>query len=321
MIPSAPIPALGGESAGPRLSECFAAGPAGRLEVLSMEPDGEAGGPVLWFLPGWWANAGYYEGVLRHFAAQGWRARCLSWRGTGKSGGGSFWGFCFEHDLVAAMRHFRDEEVVLVAHSGAADPARLALPLIQRSDLARSVKALVVLAPLARSGSFPALMRFLKPDRSGTNLHRFKRFLGSNLFGLSWFMRDEVCIRRVLLSDYAPAESVARAMGEIDACPWGRYFLSLCRSFPGMAYSDEPAAKHGVAHAIVMHAEYDRNFSAAQQRDTAKALGAEFRLLERTCHQWFAEPWSFELTTGAVAEWLAGKGLSPRPAVLAAPGA
>jgi hypothetical protein len=60
---------------------------------------------------------------------------------------------------------------------------------------------------------------------------------------------------------------------------------------------------------LLIHTELDRNFSEAQQRDTARAIGAEFEMLPRGCHQWFAERFTFELTRETILRWLEEKGL------------
>ena len=281
------------------------AGPVGRLEAVTVEP-GEAAGqePVLYFLPGWWGNVSDYWGVLRFFAGLGFRCRCFSWRGTGRSEGSSFWGFGFEGDFMAVVRHFRDEEVIVLPHSGAIDPVRKALPLLQGAGW-QPVRAAIFIAPLARSGSMHALWTWLRPDGSGTAVKRWVRFLGSNLLGVDWFMRNELAVRRVLMSDEAAVEDVERVMRGVDNCPFGRYFLSLWRFPRWVQHAPVRLADFGVRQAVVLHAELDRNFTVRQQEETALALGAEFEVLAGTCHQWFAEKRSFEVTVGRVLGWLA----------------
>jgi hypothetical protein len=120
-------------------------------------------------------------------------------------------------------------------------------------------------------------------------------------------MEDSLAIRRVLLSEYASEDDVLGVRQRIDRCPFGRYVLALARTF--WPYPDEPFSKLGVKESLLIHTELDRNFSEAQQRDTARAIGAEFKMLPRACHQWFAERYTFELTRETILEWLEEKGL------------
>lgn len=48
----------------------------------------------------------------------------------------------------------------------------------------------------------------------------------------------------------------------------------------------------------------------AQQRDTAKAVGAEFQLLENGCHQWHADAHTRELVRERILNWMKAKGLN-----------
>src|SRR3954470_10294803 len=174
-------------------------GPKGKLEVIStVAENGREDLPYLYFIPGWWGRASDYIPVFKYFNGLGFRCRALSFRGTGASEGNSFWGHGFEHDLVPVLHYFADARIVLVPHSGAIDPVRHALPILHETGFTSRIKAIIAIAPLARSGAFPALVRFLKPDKSGTTLARWMRFLGSNVRGLSWFMKNELAIRRVL---------------------------------------------------------------------------------------------------------------------------
>lgn len=213
-----------------------------------------------------------------------------------------------EHDLEAVVNHFQDQVVILISHSGAIDPVRHALA---RSLLRVRVAAAIFVAPLARSGALPALIRFLAPDKSGTNLQRIALFLGSNVFGLPWFIRHDLSIRRVLLHEGAAAEDVALVRAGIDQCAYGRYFLALLRSTPGCGYPDDELSMYGVERALVIHEEFDRNFSEAQQRDTAKALGADFLTVRGGSHQWFADRHGCAATHHAVLGWLGKKKLVP----------
>src|SRR5436190_7847413 len=178
-------------------------GPKGKLEAVSAIPhEPREDLPVLYFVPGWWGCASDYKPVFEFFGTLGFTCRSLSFRGTGASDGWSFWGRGFEHDLVPILRYFADSRIVLIPHSGAIDPVRQSLPILHLSGFTSRIEAIIVIAPLARSGAFPALLRFLRPDRSGTTVRRWMRFLGSNILGLTWFMRNHLAIRRVLLSDY-----------------------------------------------------------------------------------------------------------------------
>jgi pimeloyl-ACP methyl ester carboxylesterase len=283
-------------------------GPKGKLEVIStVAENGREDLPYLYFIPGWWGRASDYIPVFKYFNGLGFRCRALSFRGTGASEGNSFWGHGFEHDLVPVLHYFADARIVLVPHSGAIDPVRHALPILHETGFTSRIKAIIAIAPLARSGAFPALVRFLKPDKSGTTLARWMRFLGSNVRGLSWFMKNELAIRRVLLADHCSMDSVKQVWSQVDRCAFGRYVLSLGRTF--RQYKDVPFSRFGVQYAIVMHAELDQNFSTAQQIDTAKAIGAEFRGLQNACHQWFADPYTFKLTREQIISWLNEKGL------------
>ena len=279
-------------------------GPLGRIEAVTVEArNGSAQRGVMYFLPGWWGSLSDYHEVLRFFAGLGYRCRCFSWRGTGRSEGSSFWGFWYEGDLMAVVNHFRDEEVIAVPHSGAIDPVRTAIPLMAGAGF-QPIRTAIFIAPLARSGSMNALWTWLRPDGSGTNVRRLIRFLGSNCFGVDWFMRNELAVRRVLMSDEAPQEDVERVMRQIDNCPFGRYFLSLWRFPKWVQHAPMRLADYGVERSIVLRAELDRNFTRKQQKETAEALGAEYEELPGTCHQWFAEERSFGVTVGAVLRWL-----------------
>jgi pimeloyl-ACP methyl ester carboxylesterase len=286
----------------------FVAGEKGRIETISVEA-WESGGdlPTLYFLVGWWGSASDYVPVMRFFARLGFRCRSFSWRGTGQSEGRSFWGRGYEPDLLNVLEHFKDHRVVLIPHSGAADYTRGALPALQ----GRNIEAIVVIAPLARSGSMHALWSWLRWDDSGTNLTRWARFLGSNVLGVTWFMRNELAVRRVLLGDHVANEVAQKVWSQMDACPYGRYFLSLWR-FPNFLRPREtPIRQFGIKHALLLHCEHDRNFSEDQQRETAAAFGAEFAVLPATCHQWFADPRSFRTARQRILSWLAEKGLIP----------
>ena len=286
----------------------YCRGPRGQLEILSAGGNNESAYPALYFLPGWWSNARTYAPVLNYFRSLGFPVRSFSWRGTGRSHGSSFWGRGMEHDLEAVLNHFQDDVLILISHSGAIDPVRHAL---RRKLLPDRITAVVFIAPLARSGALPALFRFLAPDKSGTNLQRWALFLGSNVFGLPWFIRHELCIRRVLLHEGAAAEDVALVRAGVDQCAYGRYFLALLRSTPGCSYANNELSKYGVEHALVIHEEFDRNFSEAQQRDTAKAFGADFLTVRRGSHQWFADRHACSATHRHLLEWWKKKRLVP----------
>jgi len=298
-----------------RLCHDSVKGPKGMLEIISGTTEKSREDlPVLFFVPGWWGSASDYRSVFDFFCPLGFTCRALSFRGTGVSEGSSFWGQGFEHDLIPVLKHIDDPRTVLVAHSGAIDPVRNALPILHRSGFTSQIEAIILISPLARSGAFPALLRFLKPDSSGTTIRRWTRFLGSNALGLTWFMRNSLAIRRVLLSDYCSEECVSRVLSQVDNCPFGRYVLGLARTF--WPYPDQPFSNFGVRHSLLIHTDLDRNFSRAQQKDTAKAVGAEFVCLEKTCHQWFAEPYTFKLSREQILSWLTEKGLfQPRPAL------
>jgi pimeloyl-ACP methyl ester carboxylesterase len=285
----------------------FVPGSEGAIETISVEPSQPVGcSPTVYFLVGWWGAASDYLKAMQAFAAMGFRCRSFSWRGTGGSDGWSFWGRGYEDELVRVIRHFSDERIVLIAHSGAIDYVRPALSVLQ-SHNGEQIVAAIFVAPLARSGAMGALLRWLKPDRSGTNLVRWLRFLGSNLFGVSWFMRNELALRRVLLSAEVSDDVVRNVWNQIDACPFGRYLLSLCRFPPFLQYRRKDLKDYGIRHSIVFHCELDRNFTPEQQRATAEALGAEFAILPRTCHQWFADRQSFEMTRRCIIAWLERK--------------
>jgi pimeloyl-ACP methyl ester carboxylesterase len=282
-------------------------GPKGIIKTISAFPEKELDCPTLYFLPGWWGSASDYIPVFKFFASFGFKCRSLSFRGTGGSDGWTFWGLGLQRDLVPVLEFFNDSRMVLIPHSGAIDPVRHALPVLAQKSLISRIEGIIVIAPLARSGAFPALLRFLKPDNTGTTIQRWARFLGSNLLGLTWFMRNSLAIRRVLLSDYCSEECVRQVRSQIDTCAFGRYVLSLARTF--FQYPDLPFSTFGIPHTLLIHTDLDRNFSTPQQRDTAKAIGAEFIVLEKTCHQWFAEPFTFKLAREAMLSWLKEKEL------------
>lgn len=289
----------------------FVAGEDGRIETRSMLPEfAPASLPVLYFLVGWWGAATDYLPAMRHFSALGFPCRSFSWRGTGRSPGGNFFGRGYEQDFIDVLRHFRDERVVAIAHSGALDYLVKALPKLQASGGHR-IEAAVVIAPLARSGSINALRRWLRFGDWDTFATRWIRFLGSNVFGVAWFMRNELALRRVLLADHVSIEDVRRVWSQIDACPYGRYFMSLCRYPEFLRYRKVPFQRLGVPHTVLLRPEHDRNFTRVQQLDTADAIGAEFQDLPNTCHQWFADAVSFRVTARAALSWLADKRLVP----------
>lgn len=292
--------------------ECaFVQSDAGRIETLSVEPRaGAPNFPVLHFLVGWWGAASDYIPVMRHFARLGFPCRTFSWRGTGKSDGWSFWGKGYAPDLLNVLRHFKNDRVVLIAHSGASDYIRDALPPIA-AEGGYNIEAFIVIAPLARSGSMHALLTWLKPDRTGTTLTRWIRFLGSNIFGVAWFMRNELALRRVLLADHVSSEVVRRVQSQMGPCPFGRYFLSLWRFLSFRQPPRTPLHQFGIPHGIVLHCEHDRNFTPAQQRHTAAGFEAEFDILRGTCHQWFADARSFRTAQARILSWLFKKKIIP----------
>jgi len=302
----------------------FITGAKGLIETITVEPGlASPAWPTIYFLVGWWGCASDYLETMHFFSRLGFRTRSFSWRGTGRSRGWSFWGFGLEDELLRVLRHFQDERRVFISHSGAIDPLRHAFGILHEEDRRSNeqsrghkghkalAEAAIFIAPLSRSGTMAALMRWLRPDRSGTNLTRWLRFLGSNLFGLAWFMRNELALRRVLLSDRAPVQVVERVRAQIGPCPYGCYFRSLWRFPQFLQYKAQPLDNFGVKHSLLLHAELDRNFSPRQQRETAQALGAEFGILSGTCHQWFAEPVSFQRTVTTVFEWMQRKEILP----------
>jgi pimeloyl-ACP methyl ester carboxylesterase len=302
----------------PRTDTRFIPGAKGRIETITVEPEfPSAELPALYFLVGWWGSAWDYVETMEFFSRLGFRTRCFSWRGTGLSGGWTFFGSGLENDLIRVLQHFQDGRIVLINHSGAIDPLRRALRILWKNTseesrgVITSIAAAIFVAPLSRSGTMGALMQWLRPDGSGTDLTRWARFLGSNVFGLAWFMRNELALRRVLLSDKAPVEVVWKVWNQIGPCAYGRYFLSLCRFPRFVQYSPRPLSDFGLNHTLLLHAEFDRNFSSQQQCETAQAIGAEFGILPATCHQWFAEELGFRTTVLAMAEWLQKKRILP----------
>lgn len=287
----------------------FVPGEQGQIETLTVEPVVSAGYPTLYFLVGWWGSASDYVPTMQFFSNLGFRSRSFSWRGTGRSDGGSFWGRGYEADLLAVLRHFKDDPMVLIPHSGALDYLVHAVPLM--GGLCRRIQAVIVIAPLARSGSMNALMTWLRPGDQ-TTLQRWLRFLGSNILGVSWFMRNELALRRVLLSDRVSSEVVHAVQKQIDRCPFGRYFLSLWRFIEVLQYPARRLADFGIPHAVLLRSEEDQNFTVQQQLETARAIGAEFINLPATCHQWFADPQSFRTTRETMLSWLAAKSIIPK---------
>lgn len=288
---------------GAKLLTHFIEGEQGRIETISVLPDAtDPAQPTIYFLVGWWGGATDYIPTMNYFAGLGFRCRCFSWRGTGQSAGGSFWGIGYEDDLLRVLRHFNDERVTLIAHSGAADYVRNALPEFHASE--RSIESVIFVAPLARSGAMGALLRWLKPDGTRTLIQRWLRFLGSNLFGLSWFMRNKLALHRVLLNERVSDEVTLRVWRQIDRCPWGRYCLSLWRFPEFLRPKRVKISDYGVKRALVLAAELDQNFTIEQQRDTAEGFDADFAVLRNTCHQWFADPIGFEQTTGHILRWM-----------------
>jgi pimeloyl-ACP methyl ester carboxylesterase len=295
----------------PTVRREFVFGEQGQIETLSVfSGDGSGDFPTLYFLVGWWGAASDYIPAMYWFAQQGFSCRSFSWRGTGGSAGGSFWGRGYETDLINVLRHFNDERVVLIPHSGAADYTRNAIPILQ-ADGGHNIEAVIVVAPLSRAGSMHALLTWLRPDRSGTNIMRWIRFLGSNVLGVDWFMRNELALRRVLLGDHVSREVVRTVWSQIDSCPYGRYFLSLWRFPKRLQPPETPLQRYGIKHALLFHSEYDQNFTQRQQRETARAFGAEFEILRGTCHQWFADPHSFQTARRRIISWLAEKRVIP----------
>lgn len=295
-----------------RLHWSFVNGDAGKLEALSIVPANPGEGlPTFYFLVGWWGAASDYIPAMQHFASLGFPCRSFSWRGTGQSEGGSFWGLGYETDFIRVFRHFSDPQPVVVAHSGALDYLVKALPKLQSSG-GHGIRAAIVIAPLARSGSIVALCRWLGFSEWRTFLTRWIRFIGSNIFGVSWFMRNELALRRVLLSKHVSKEVVLAVWQQIDRCPFGRYFLSLLRYPPIVRYRKAPFASLGIPATLLLRPEHDRNFTHRQQMDTADAIGAELQVLPNTCHQWFADPVSFATTKRAMLSWLAEKGVVPK---------
>lgn len=284
-------------------------GPLEALSVLPTYPDGSL--PTLYFLVGWWGAASDYVSTMRHFASLGFPCRSFSWRGTGQSAGGSFWGHGYETDFLAVLRHFDDARSVVVAHSGALDYLVHALPKLQAGGGHR-IEAAIVIAPLARSGSINALKNWLHACHWSEIPSRWFRFLGSNIFGVSWFMRNEAALRCVLLADHVPLDDVRTVWSQIDRCPFGRYVLSLVRYPEFLRYPKAPFCNLGIEHTLLLRPEHDRNFTHAQQIDTAEAIGAELRVLPNTCHQWFADSASFRATVRAMLSWLAEKQLVPK---------
>lgn len=286
----------------PKLQRQFVAGEKGRIETISLMPaDTAPSSPILYFLVGWWGNASDYIPVMRYFAQLGLASRCFSWRGTGQSEGNSFWGRGYEDDLIRVIRHFDDPHIALIPHSGAADYVRNALPTLSEH---RGIDSIIFVAPLARSGAMMALLRWLQPDTSGTNILRWLRFLGSNIWGLAWFMRHEIGLRRVLLSDTVSYDIVDRVRRQIDDCPWGRYCLSLLRHPKFLRPKRINPADFGIPHSLVLHCALDRNFSEEQQQDTAEGFTADFETLPNACHQWFADPYTFALASDRILNFL-----------------
>lgn len=287
----------------PKVLPHFIEGQQGRIETLTVNPPmPHAERPTLYFLVGWWGAATDYVPTMMHFGGLGFQCRSFSWRGTGQSDGSSFWGLGYEDDLLRVLKHFNDERVTFIAHSGAADYVRNALPDLRASG--RVIESAIFVAPLARSGAMGALMRWLRPDRTGTFSQRWARFVGSNIFGLAWFMRNELALRRVLLADRVSREVVQQVWQQIDRCPWGRYSRSLWRFPEFLRPRRLKISDYGVKRALVLAAELDQNFSIEQQRDTAAGFGADFAVLRDTCHQWFADPFSFEQTSKYILRWM-----------------
>jgi pimeloyl-ACP methyl ester carboxylesterase len=281
----------------------FIEGEQGRIETITVNPASrDTSQPTLYFLVGWWGAATDYIPTMQYFAGLGFQCRSFSWRGVGQSDGGSFWGFGYEDDLLRVLRHFNDQHVTLIAHSGAADYVRNALPHFRATG--RGIESVIFVAPLARAGAMGALLRWLKPDGTPTLTLRWLRFLGSNLFGLSWFMRNKVALHRVLLNERVSDEVVQQVWQQIDRCPWGRYCLSLWRFPEFLRPRRLKVSDYGVKRALVLAAELDRNFSIEQQRDTAQGFDADFAVLRDTCHQWFADPFSFEQTSNYILRWM-----------------
>jgi len=265
------------------------------LEILGREPSSAAlprRTPVVFvhgaFVGAWcWA-----EHFLDRFAAQGFQGIAPSLRGHGASAGREQLQHAgineYVADLERAVATLDGPPPVLVGHS-------MGGLVVQRYLERHAATAAVLMASVPPGGLMPSTWRMLLSDPL-----LFAQF--GLMQGLGPRAVDLDVARRAVFSDRLPEADLARyarcMQPESQRAIW-----EMSTSATPRPWRVRPCPP-----LLVLGAEHDALFSAAEVRATAGLWGAEYRILPGMAHAMMLEP-GWEGVADTVMKWLWAKGV------------
>ena len=241
-----------------------------KLEVISKHPIERTHATPLLFVHGAWHGAWCWENFLPYFAEQGYEVHALSLRGHGNSEGrnGIRWYSVknYVEDVARVVKNLHPSPV-LICHS-------MGGYVLQKYLETHTAPAGVLLATIPTVGIIGMLLRMLRRHPAST----LKALLLLNPW---YFVSTPALAKDYLFSDDYPNEKFLEYYPSIQP---ESFRMALEAAFLNL-----PRPRKVQTPLLVLGAENDRVFTAAEQRKTARAYRTEVILYPDMAHDMMLE--------------------------------
>jgi pimeloyl-ACP methyl ester carboxylesterase len=260
-----------------------------KLEVISKHPQEKTHSTPLLFVHGAWHGAWCWENFLPYFAEQGYEVHALSLRGHGNSEGrdGIRWYSTSDYvaDVAQVVESLRPSPV-LVGHS-------MGGYVVQKYLENQTAPAAVLLASIPTVGIIGMLLRMLRRHPAST----LKALAMLNTW---YFVSTPALAKDYFFSDHYPDDRFLKYYAHIQPESFRMALEAAILNLPRPRKIKTPL--------LVLGAENDRVFSAAEQRKTARAYKTEATLYPDMAHDMMLER-GWESVADQILSWLNARNL------------